>query len=918
MSRNAVSGPSASKSSGASDNEPNFLDPTNDATFQSLKRLLSAPSISTQHLSLLSEQTLYGSITYYLSKLEVEHVGEFAGVISSSGCLWTPPPPSVAPNRPNANVTSKPTSKVSWSTETKDPDQMAASQTASPPSQTSPVPGQSLSAFLIARSTAISQAVAASVSRRTDLIIRDKKGSTGWGSRRALAVFISSIISGMAATEASGMPESYKASRGLPVPRFAVLCGLLNGLYLLKEQRRRRRDMSILEEMAALRSNPALGLSIRRHVHGVEDEWVVTLAEILDTLQGPRNEEFGPNTSDSAGEEDDADEWEKEFRRRAAQAVGSASITSLASSEAQRAALKEVRDVPLYLAAQLAPFVPEKKIQALDPVQLASATSDAILSLFEGPSQTSMLESLGHDLGKDKDGKITLDAHGATLHTVRGISGSTLFPLLGPLSKLLSRALAKAVTSLSPDDVSSLVLGTAGSSGLEHETFPVLVRMSRLASALENEWLQSSLAGVSDDDIAEASKKETAQLWATFKTLLFSFTMVFDSMMDALVDMCPSPTLTIPPPRVGETASLVDSSLTERKWPMASTSNLPRPYLTIVQTILTTFAHLYWITSTFGSDGFDVYRKVFYSALDVLGRDGEACIELLEQVRPDQIVTENAGADRLESNVARRSTTTYFLNVAEQLVSVVPDEVVEQMILSTARPYLEDTRYQETFESAHSVVLAIYSAKKRCMVELAPFYVDLLLSSFPERLSSTQLEYAFTTVVSALSDQDDSVAWWVVDRLGEEVERERFSQPTPQARSTQQGGYNEDAVDTVTPPTESAHPSNPDSTRVDSPGPASPHDRLLSLQLCLIACIPCINLVLLRSALTKVERYILQHKHAEHSSSSSSASYTPASEAKAHRIEMCEKTFDAIQGLNAATREEGLRWWLDNRARFGV
>lgn len=44
---------------------------------------------------------------------------------------------------------------------------------------------------------------------------------------------------------------------------------------------------------------------------------------------------------------------------------------------------------------------------------------------------------------------------------------------------------------------------------------------------------------------------------------------------------------------------------------------------------------MYWVTSTFGSDGFDVYRRVFYSALDVLGRDGEACVELVERVAPD-------------------------------------------------------------------------------------------------------------------------------------------------------------------------------------------------------------------------------------------------------------------------------------------
>ncbi|SNX83815.1 uncharacterized protein MEPE_02523 [Melanopsichium pennsylvanicum] len=928
--------------------EPIFLNPTDDATFQSLKKLLSAPSTSTQHLGLLSEQTLYGSITYYLSKLELEHVAEFAGVISSSGCLWTPAPPS---NKPPTATDPNPANKLTWTTEAgsgSNSTHTTAAESAERSSEDalSNAPS-SLSAFLISRSTSISRAVAAALSKRVELIVRSQRNSTGWRSRTSLSQYLSAFIQGMDDTERDAIPESYRAARGLPIPRLAVIGGLLNALYVLKDQRRRTRDMSIFEEMATLRANPSLSLNVRRQLSIIEDEWIVTLAEILDHLHGPGTSTSSvstetPKTSNAGADDDrDVDEWEAEFRKRAASFAAPASVTALTSKRAVRAALRDVRDIPLYMAAQLAPFVPDRKIHALDPVQLTSATSDAILSLFEGPDRSSLLSALAQDVhtktcGGDESTQIYLNLDGTTSQVLRSVTDSTLFPLLGPLSKLMSRALAKAVTSLTPEQLSAMLLGTSDASlepqKGEPEFFPLLVRMSRLSSRLEASWLSSPLAGAGEEQIVESSRQLTKQLWTVFKTLLFSYTMVFDSMMDALVDMCPSPTLTIPPVAVPETEALVDSSLHDgkRKWPRASTSNLPEPYLVIMQLILATYSNLYWITSTFGSDGFDVYRKVFYSALDVVGRDGEACIQLLELIAPVPVesIDSSISVDGLEMNTAKRSSTTYFLNVAEQLVGVLPDEVVEQFILPICRPYLENTRFSDTFESAHSVVLALHSNQKRCILNLAPFYVELLITSYPKRLNSIQFEHAMSTVVSAISDRSDSMAWWVITKLADEIDRERLSvgarggAANSAADQIQAGGFAEsnDAtkqdLDSATAGSESSHPSDSAAIRVEAEDTAADtYDRLTHLQMCLIGCIPSVNLVLLRSALQKVETYITQHKQKEDVAKEMGADQ--ASEGSS-RVALCQKTFDAIQALNAATREEGLRWWLDNRARFGV
>lgn len=93
-----------------------------------------------------------------------------------------------------------------------------------------------------------------------------------------------------------------------------------------------------------------------------------------------------------------------------------------------------------------------------------------------------------------------------------------------------------------------------------------------------------------------------------------------------------------------------------------------------------------------------------------------------------------------------RSRVTFYLNVAEQLMKSIPSNYVEDSILQACRPfvvshallcavtdalvccrYLEDPKYRDTFESAHSVLLAIFASGKECANDLAPWYTQLLL-----------------------------------------------------------------------------------------------------------------------------------------------------------------------------------------------
>lgn len=170
------------------------------------------------------------------------------------------------------------------------------------------------------------------------------------------------------------------------------------------------------------------------------------------------------------------------------------------------------------------------------------------------------------------------------------------------------------------------------------------------------------------------SRERTKQLWTTFKSLIFSLTMTFDSMVEALIDVCPSPTETIaadPNRRSGITG----------EWNPVSSSNLPVAYVDIVQSVLQTYGHLYWIVNAFGTDGFTAYTRVFYSSLDILGRDAHACVKLMEMIEP----TASLG-NKLEMNEAKRSGVTYYFDVAEQLTEALPDDLIERHLLPSCQP----------------------------------------------------------------------------------------------------------------------------------------------------------------------------------------------------------------------------------------
>ncbi|WFC98311.1 hypothetical protein MYAM1_001037 [Malassezia yamatoensis] len=367
------------------------------------------------------------------------------------------------------------------------------------------------------------------------------------------------------------------------------------------------------------------------------------------------------------------------------------------------------------------------------------------------------------------------------------------------------------------------------------------------SSKLDTLWCATPLAGASREEVETASQPRLESLWSVLKTLLFAVTMTLDAVIETIVERCPSPSVLYDPPQ---------DLQSKTGYPVMPTSNTPLPYLHIITDVIHIYLPLYFITSEFGLDGFEGYRKVFYSALDVLSRDPETCTQLvaalasitLDGSSPSELTVKNTG-------YGRHIHTTYFLLVAEQLVGNVPEAMIDQLILPICRPYLEDTSLQDAFESAHSVVLMLYTVHSPSTLELTPFYLHLLLNSFPKQLTDTQLTTALSTVVSSLSDRSDSLAWWCIEQLDLEISQARIAD--------------------------------------------AKNDRISGLANSLAALVSHVNLVLLRSLLTKVEGQIFA-----------------LPEGSSERLALVETTFNALADMNASTREEAMRWWLDRSPSF--
>ncbi|KAL6716997.1 hypothetical protein ACLMJK_004911 [Lecanora helva] len=159
--------------------------------------------------------------------------------------------------------------------------------------------------------------------------------------------------------------------------------------------------------------------------------------------------------------------------------------------------------------------------------------------------------------------------------------------------------------------------------------------------------------------------------------------------------------------------------------------------------------NLYFISSRHGSNAFAQYSFTYLSAIDILSQYPLQAEAFLQDIKP-------VALGSIHQHPLDRCHDLYFLNTAEHFTILISPDVNEKLLIRAATPYLglgSDPRLVEIFESAHSVILAVFAAPQNSDLlskHLQP-YLQTLFQVFPQSLSSRQFRLVIKTLVRITS-----------------------------------------------------------------------------------------------------------------------------------------------------------------------
>ncbi|KAF9814972.1 hypothetical protein IEO21_04822 [Rhodonia placenta] len=400
-------------------------------------------------------------------------------------------------------------------------------------------------------------------------------------------------------------------------------------------------------------------------------------------------------------------------------------------------------------------------------------------------------------------------------------------------------------------------------------------RLRFLAHSVEAGWIVgpfASLTSANQDDIAHEERELLTQLWAILKTQLFTTLMLSQTILSTVV-------FTAPPHD-------------------ATSSTSYSPYL-LTKGVLCTLSHLAFVIQQFGGvatttqNGFPELKRVFYMALDVLSAS------TVESARFVSELCQEINKHDIQLEAFLHAKKAYVLACIEQLIPVLSDAQVRSDVFPLCQPLFSNHVHRETYESAHSVMLAIFASYAQKTGEISPeprrmpgkdtltafaeesvpFYTQCLIENSGEgRLSTTQLCLAYAALVRSASafgrvkathpeshTDGDVFAWYCIQALLDAIRE--IGHPTP-------------IVD-------------------------EQDEHLQRLGLTLIATVPSVSLTLLPRMLEECERII---------TSSRSWAKTASNFDQSPRIHLAKALFREIsENVGDAEKEYCIQWWHDHR-----
>ncbi|TFK68447.1 hypothetical protein BDN72DRAFT_681562 [Pluteus cervinus] len=542
----------------------------------------------------------------------------------------------------------------------------------------------------------------------------------------------------------------------------------------------------------------------------------------------------------------------------------------------------DVLSFVLIIASQSIPLVRQEKLKAFPLAVLLHSLTSILTSTFRDGNYLSLLPGT---VVRVNEGQRLIPLQSTFALVFQEMVTSPQMRSISALSKLTAFLHATLLTNDPEQGVDALST--------------TLRALCSVASNIEKHWCQSFLSSASiEDDIAPESRSLSRSIWTSLKTILFCVIMIADAGLSADLFLPPKPT----------------------GHPL---HHAPQEH---ALSTLHTFAHLAFVISQFGgvtttsTHAFKELKKTFYLAIDVLAYAPLTCEKFVDELH--RITVSNNAPPGSVHAVAQKA---YVLAAIEQLVPVLTPQRIENFVFPICYPHLTDPSHRETFESAHSVILSIFSAHARgahapqagvssskdepshgtamFIQRLVPSYSRCLIENSVEgKLSTDQLRLAYAALVRSAStsaiaaDQDATytLAWYCVTQLLGAIDALRTTIDTQTRGATEN---------------------------------AAAKNQLHRLHLTLISTVSSLPLPLLARVLEEVRIIIVAYQGSD---SGAAPARRPrvkdkgrhSDKAKAEQLgklrsELVEALFtEILEKVGDREKEEAMRWWYDHREKL--
>ncbi|MCJ1389365.1 hypothetical protein MMC18_002222 [Xylographa bjoerkii] len=241
--------------------------------------------------------------------------------------------------------------------------------------------------------------------------------------------------------------------------------------------------------------------------------------------------------------------------------------------------------------------------------------------------------------------------------------------------------------------------------------------LAAFARSLCVQWQQNKLSevDVTEEQVylnEDSMRKSLPLLWQILKSTLFAVVIMETSLLGRVIGDGTKPPLQAP----------------------------------LVATLaLYTLRNLYFVSSRLGQSAFSQYNYVYMSSVDILSNYPTQAEAFLRE-------TQSRSTSNVPEHPHERCNDLFFLNVAEHFALCLPKTIADELLIPVSSCYLgsgNDRRLLESFEAAHSVMLAVFSCPQNhvLVIQHLPYYITTLFGAFPQALSSRQFRLAIRTLV---------------------------------------------------------------------------------------------------------------------------------------------------------------------------